>query len=117
MIQWAPEMISFFWELVQCNKRFRRYLTETKVGMDYLIVLLWYAVDSKDDMSKQGIMRMAVFVLQTLSAEAPFADKLNIPFQHNESVPQSMRINNFHGTYADFLICVCQLFSFQNRGR
>lgn len=107
MVQWAPEMISFFWELVQCNKRFRRYLVETKVGMDYLIILLYYAMDSVEDMAKSGMLRMSVFILQTLSAEKTFASKLNQQFSHMDSLPAIMRIVNFHGSYADFLICVC----------
>jgi hypothetical protein len=102
----ATEMISFLWELIQCNKRFRRYLCETKVGMDYLVVLLFYARDSVADEMKQGVMRMAIFVIQSLSAEAAFNAKLNTPFLHVGSLPPVMRIENFHGSYADFLICV-----------
>ena len=103
----ATEMISFLWELIQCNKRFRRYLCETKVGMDYLVIFLFYARDSVSDETKQGLMRMVIFVIQSLSAEAAFCAKLNTPFLHVSSLPPVMRIENFHGSYADFLICVC----------
>lgn len=102
----ATEMISFLWELIQCNKRFRRYLCETKVGMDYLVILLFYARDSVGDEMKQGVKRMAIFVIQSLSAEAAFNAKLNTPFLHVGSLPPVMRVENFHGSYADFLICV-----------
>ena len=102
----ATEMISFLWELIQCNKRFRRYLCETKVGMDYLVILLFYARDSVGDEMKQGLMRMAIFVIQSLSVEAAFNAKLNTPFLHVGSLPPVMRVENFHGSYADFLICV-----------
>lgn len=105
-LPWAPEMISFLWELVQCNKRFRRYLVETGCALDYVVLVLYYALDAKDDAAaKHGVLRMCVFVLQTFSAEAAFAAKLNQPFKHTETLPVLMRVPNFHGSYADFLIC------------
>ncbi len=107
-------MISFLWELIQCNKRFRRYLCETKVGIDFLVILLFYARDSVADGSKHdkdGLMRMAIFVIQSLSAEAAFDAKLNTPFLHASSLPSVMRVENFHGSYADFLICVCAILT------
>ncbi|KAM3417251.1 hypothetical protein BST61_g5509 [Cercospora zeina] len=113
----ATEMISFLWELIQCNKRFRRYLCETKVGMDYLVIFLFYARDSVGDETKQGLMRMVIFVIQSLSAEAAFCAKLNTPFLHVSSLPPVMRIENFHGSYADFLICSMHLLITSSKGR
>lgn len=104
-LPWAPEMISLLWELLQCNKRFRRYLVETGCALDYVILVLYYALDAKDDAAKHGVLRMCVFVLQTFSAEAAFAAKLTQPFKHTETLPALMRIPNFHGSYGDFLIC------------
>ncbi|GIZ47033.1 hypothetical protein CKM354_001013400 [Cercospora kikuchii] len=113
----ATEMISFLWELIQCNKRFRRYLCETKVGMDYLVIFLFYARDSVADETKQGLMRMVIFVIQSLSAEAAFCAKLNTPFLHVSSLPPVMRIENFHGSYADFLICSIHCLITASKGR
>jgi hypothetical protein len=99
-------MISLLWELLQCNRRFRRYLVETGCALDYVVLVLYYALDSKDDTSKHGVLRMCVFVLQTLSAEVLFAEKLNTPFKYTETLPAILRLPSFHGSYADFLICV-----------
>lgn len=105
-LPWAPEMISLLWELLQCNKRLRRYLVETGCALDYVVLILYYALDAKEDAAaKHGVLRMCVFVLQTFSAEAAFAAKLNQPFKHTETLPLLMRVPNFHGSYADFLIC------------
>ncbi|KAF2208503.1 hypothetical protein CERZMDRAFT_48997 [Cercospora zeae-maydis SCOH1-5] len=113
----ATEMMSFLWELIQCNKRFRRYLCETKVGMDYVVIFLFYARDSVSGETKQGLMRMVIFVIQSLSAEAAFCAKLNTPFLHVSSLPPVMRIDNFHGSYADFLICSIHLLITSSKGR
>lgn len=99
-------MLTLLWELTQCNRRFRRYLIETGCALDYVIMLLFYAIDAKDHSSRHGTLRLCVFALQTLSTEATFAKKLNAPFAHSETLPLVMRVPNFHGSYADFLICV-----------
>lgn len=108
-IPWAPELISFVWEFVQCNKRFRRFLIDTGRVVDYVIILLYHAIDSKDDPTKQGVLRMCIYVLQTFSTEDNFAQQCNHIFRHSETLPPAMRIANFHGSYTDFLICVCHI--------
>lgn len=109
MVQWAPEMLSFLWEMLQCNKKFRRYLCDTKIAMDYFVILLFYVMDGIRDLTntKLGIVRMGVCILQTLSTDAAFAEHLNAPFPYVEALPEIMRIKSFHGSYADFLISVC----------
>ncbi|SMR59975.1 unnamed protein product [Zymoseptoria tritici ST99CH_3D1] len=116
-LPWAPEMISLLWELLQCNRRFRRYLVETGCALDYVVLILYYALDSKDDPSKHGILRMCVFVLQTLSAEGLFAEKLNTAFRYPETLPAILRLPNFHGSYADFLICSIHTIFTTTKGR
>lgn len=102
----APETLSLFWELLQCNKRFRSYLIDTDRAKDFVVLVLYYAVEAKDDPAKQGIVRMCVFILQTLSVEEKFGRKLNTPFTFQETLPAALQIPNFHGSYADFLIGV-----------
>lgn len=103
----APETLSLFWELLQCNKRFRSYLIETDRARDFVVLSLYYAVEAKDDPAKQSVVRMCVFILQTLSVEEKFGQKLNAPFLGQETLPAVLQIPNFHGSYADFLIGVC----------
>ena len=105
--QIAPETLSLFWELLQCNRRFRSYLIDTERARDFVVLVLYYAIEAKDDPAKQGIVRMCVFILQTLSVEEKFGRKLNAPFTSQETLPAILQIQNFHGSYADFLIGVC----------
>jgi hypothetical protein len=57
---------------------------------------------------------MSAFILQALSAEKGFAASLNRPFEGQGALPSNVRLSNFHGSYADFMIIVRLLFSFSN---
>lgn len=96
----------FFWEVTQCNKRFRSFIIDTNRSHDFLVLLLYYAIDYKLDASKQGIVRMCVFILQTLSVEPNFGKSLNKKFENQETLPTTIRLQNFSGSYADFIIHV-----------
>jgi hypothetical protein len=100
-------MIMLFWEALQCNKRFRSFIIDTDRAHDFVVLVLYYAIDQRNDPSKQGLVRMCIFVLQTLSVEPQFGKNLNKTFEGQESLPASIRIPNFHGTYADYVITVC----------
>ena len=103
-VRWAPEMIMLFWETLQCNKRFRAFVIESKRAQDFVILVLFYAIESKKDPSRQGVVKMCVFILQTLSVEPGFGESLNKRFDAQDTLPQVIRIANFRGSYADFLI-------------
>ncbi|KAF2269453.1 hypothetical protein CC78DRAFT_557874 [Lojkania enalia] len=103
-LTWAPEMIMLFWEALQCNKRFRSFIIDTDRAHDFVVLVLYYAMDQRNDPAKQGLIRMCVFVLQTLSVEPQFGRSLNKTFEGQETLPASIRVANFHGTYADYLI-------------
>ena len=102
----ASEMIMLFWEIIQCNKRFRSFIIDTDRSHDFVIIILFYSFEYKLDAAKQGVVRMCAFVLQTLSVEPNFGKSLNKAFEGQETLPTSIRIPAFHGTYADFLIQV-----------
>ena len=101
-----------FWEALQCNKRFRSFIIDTDRAHDFVVLVLYYAIDQRNDPTKQGLVRMCVFVLQTLSVEPNFGKSLNKAFEGQESLPPSIRIPNFHGTYADYVITVCVIYYF-----
>lgn len=105
--KWAPEMLMLFWETLQCNKRFRSFIIDSNRSHDFLVLAVFYATEYKSDPSKQGIVRMCIFILQTMSAEPTFSKSLNNPFEAQETLPQSIRLLKFRGTYGDFLIMVC----------
>jgi len=106
-------MIMLFWEVLQCNKRFRSFIVDTDRAHDFVVLILFHAISNRHDPSKQGIVRMCIFVLQTLSVEEGFGDRLNKMFQGQETLPPAIRVPNFHGTYADFLIIVSKLLPFR----
>jgi len=103
-LAWAPEMLMLFWEALQCNKRFRSFIIDTDRAHDFVILVLFYAMEGKNDPNKQGLVRMCVFILQTMSVEANFGKSLNKRFEGQDTLPLNIRIQNFHGTYADYLI-------------
>ena len=105
-LDWAPEMIMLFWETLQCNKRFRSFVIDSDSGHDFMILMLFYALEYRIDPARQGLVRMCVFVLQTLSTEPNFGKRLNKPLLGNDSLPVSLKLDKFEGTYADFLIIV-----------
>jgi hypothetical protein len=104
--KFAPETIMLFWEITQCNKRFRSFIIDTERAHDFVVLALFYALEYKGDASKQGVVRMCAFLLQTLSVEKNFGVNLNRNFNAQDTLPTSIRIPGFHGTYADFLIHV-----------
>ena len=95
-----------FWETLQCNKRFRTFIVESDKGLDFAVLVLFYAIESKIDPARQGVVRMCVFVLQTLSTEPSFSKRLNTKFEGHDSLPATLQVNGFSGSYADFLIIV-----------
>ncbi|KAI4236659.1 MAG: hypothetical protein L6R40_006101 [Gallowayella cf. fulva] len=103
-LQWAPEVLMLFWEALQCNKRFRSSVIDSEKGNEFAVLVLFYALEYKIDPAKQGVVRMCVFILQTLSTEPDFGRNLNKPFLTHEALPPSVKIPDFSGTYADFLI-------------
>jgi hypothetical protein len=104
--KFSPEMIMLFWEITQCNKRFRSYIIDTERAHDFVILILFYATDYKADASKQGVVRMCAFLLQTLSVERKFGLNLNKAFDGQDLLPAVIKIPGFRGTYGDFLIQV-----------
>ena len=95
-----------FWEITQCNKRFRSFIIDTDRSHDFVILILFYSLEYRLDASKQGVVRMCIFILQTLSVEPNFGKNLNKRFEAQETLPTSIRIQSFNGTYADFLVQV-----------
>ena len=93
-----------FWEAFQWNKRFRSFIVDTDRAHDFIVLTIFYAMDQRHDPSRHGLVRMCIFVLQSLSTEPNFGRSLNKIFESHDSLPASIREPNFYGTYADYLI-------------
>lgn len=105
-VKWAPEMLILFWEALQCNKRFRSFIIDSNRSHDFIILCIFYAIEYRNDPSRQGVVRMCIFILQTMSVEPNFGRSLNTKFEAQETLPQSICIPGFRGSYADYLISV-----------
>ena len=95
-----------FWEAVQCNKRFRTFVVDGERGTDFAALVIIYALENKADPGKQGIVRMCVFILQTLSTEPQFGKNLNEEFTKRDLVQSMVEVPDTSCSHADFLIMV-----------
>ncbi|KAK2811500.1 hypothetical protein FQN50_002123 [Emmonsiellopsis sp. PD_5] len=116
-VKWAPEMIMLFWEALQCNKRFRSFIIDSNRAHDFVILCIFYAIEYKTDPSKLGVVKMCIFVLQTLSVEPDFGKNLNNKFEAQDTLPQSIKLANFRGSYADFLIISIHTLMTTSKGK
>ncbi|KAK0510616.1 hypothetical protein JMJ35_007048 [Cladonia borealis] len=116
-VKWASEMIMLFWETLQCNKRFRSFIIDTDRGHEFMALIIFYAMEYKTDPSKQGVVRMCVFVLQTLSTEPNFGRLLNQDIETQDSLPSTIKLDNFRGTYGDFLIISIHTLITSSKGK
>ncbi|RMJ24394.1 hypothetical protein PHISP_04732 [Aspergillus sp. HF37] len=103
-VKWAPEMLILFWEALQSNKRFRSFIIDSNRSHDFIILCIFYAMEYRNDPSRQGMVRMCIFILQTMSVEPNFGHSLNTKFEAQDTLPQNIRIPGFRGSYADYLI-------------
>ncbi|KAI4287979.1 MAG: hypothetical protein L6R35_002763 [Caloplaca aegaea] len=116
-VKWAPEMLMLFWEALQCNKRFRSYIIDSERGTEFAVLVLFYALEYRNDAARQGVVRMCVFILQTLSTEPSFGKSLNRAFLGQESLPLDVRIPDFSGTYADYLMMSIHTLMTTSKGK
>ncbi|KAF9066874.1 high-temperature-induced dauer-formation protein-domain-containing protein [Rhodocollybia butyracea] len=99
-IPYIAEDIIFFWKMIELNKRFRAYVLDSDQGMDLIAYLLCYNLEIKDKPQQQhGICRALSYIVQTLSAEPAFGQRLLNPIK--ASLPAKLPAS---GTAADFLI-------------
>ncbi|KAF9120770.1 hypothetical protein BGW39_011109 [Mortierella sp. 14UC] len=102
------ETLMLCWKTLEVNKRFRVYLLETNRVLDFVVILLYFLLEHKLDPTHAGLVRMCACMLQTLSNDKAFGHTLNRPFDGHPSLPANVRIQNFRGTYGDYLICSIQ---------
>jgi len=103
----ASEMILLLWEAIYTNKKYRQYITKSGRALDLMVLLLYYAKESQ----MEGVGRVCVFCLQTLSAEPSFGQSLNRSFDAHNTLPVSIQVKNFHGQYSDYFITVSNIFA------
>ncbi|KAJ3908417.1 high-temperature-induced dauer-formation protein-domain-containing protein [Lentinula edodes] len=96
---YIAENVIFFWKMIELNKRFRAYVLDSDQGIDLIAYLLCYNLEIKDKPQQHGICRALSYIVQTLSAEPAFGQRLTNPIK--ASLPSKFPAS---GTAADFLI-------------
>ncbi|KAG5652956.1 hypothetical protein H0H81_002964 [Sphagnurus paluster] len=98
-VPYINETIIFFWKAIELNKKFRTYVLQSERLMDVVAYLLCYTLEIKDKPQQHGFCRALSYIIQTLSAEPGFGQKLTKPVK-----PQLPAKWNAVGTAADFMI-------------
>ncbi|KAG2146949.1 high-temperature-induced dauer-formation protein-domain-containing protein [Suillus bovinus] len=102
-VPYVPETIVLFWKIVELNKKFRAYLLDSDKTVDVLAYLLCYSLEIKDKPQQHGLCRALSYIIQTLSAEPAFGNKLSS--QINIQIPTKWASQGAsHGTAGDFMI-------------
>ncbi|KAG5438788.1 hypothetical protein PCANB_002508 [Pneumocystis canis] len=103
-IKYCPEMIMLLWKAFQINHHFKNYLINTNNIMDYIVLLLCYSLEHKKETSHVGLIKICILILQSLSLEPSFYEKLNAGFEHYKILPVSIKTISIKDTYTDFII-------------
>lgn len=71
-----------------------------------MVLLLYYAHTYRLDASRTGLVRLCIYVLQTISADSVFSVRLNRQFDSHNALPSSMQISGWEpaASYADYLL-------------
>ncbi|KTW29776.1 hypothetical protein T552_04096 [Pneumocystis carinii B80] len=102
-MKYCPEVIMFLWKVFQINNSFKEYLINSKNSLDYLVLLLSYTLEYRKELSKFGLIRICISILQTLSRESAFCKKLNATFEHYKILPVNIKLIS-KDNYMDFII-------------
>ncbi|CAL1704126.1 unnamed protein product [Somion occarium] len=98
-VPYMAETVIFFWKMIELNKKFRAYVLDSDKAMDILAYLFCYGLDLKDKPEQHGLCRAISYIVQSLSAERAFGQKLASPIKAH--IPQKWAAL---GSAADFLI-------------
>ncbi|ODQ64436.1 hypothetical protein NADFUDRAFT_61285 [Nadsonia fulvescens var. elongata DSM 6958] len=111
------ELTILFWELIQCNKHFRKYMISTNRALDVMVLLLFHLNESSTDITKQSHVRICSYILLYLTSIKEFSSCLGQKFDGYRFLPASAKTSTFfHGSYADyFIIKLCKVASLPNQ--
>ncbi|KAI0078173.1 hypothetical protein K474DRAFT_1683933 [Panus rudis PR-1116 ss-1] len=98
-VPYMLETIIFFWKMIDLNKKFRAYVVDSDKAMDIMAYLMCYGLEIKDKTEQHGLCRAISYIVQSLSAERAFCQKLTSPIKGH--IPQKWVQM---GNAADFLI-------------
>lgn len=67
-----PDSLIILWRLSMYNSKFRTYLLDER-SPELVSHLLYHALNNKDNVARQGLVRLVTFMLQDLSCDQAFA--------------------------------------------
>ncbi|KZS98946.1 hypothetical protein SISNIDRAFT_499612 [Sistotremastrum niveocremeum HHB9708] len=98
-VPYLLETIVFFWKILELNKKFRAHLLQSDKSADVLAYLMCFSLDCKDKPRNHGLTRALSYMIQSLSGESGFANKLLLPVRIQ--IPPKWTVT---GTTGDFMI-------------
>ncbi|ANB11014.1 hypothetical protein AWJ20_3809 [Sugiyamaella lignohabitans] len=114
-VQWVTELLALFWELTQCNRKFRDYLYSGS-ATDFMIFLLAYVQEKYQDASQREVVRLSAYILLYLSSDSAFVKLLRYKVEvssgsddingnlRRKYISSKSKMSIFSGTYGDYLI-------------
>ncbi|KAJ9091998.1 hypothetical protein QFC19_008866 [Naganishia cerealis] len=93
------EVFMLFWRLIDLNKRFRIFFTDSGKTTDVVGYIVLCCLEMKDNPAQQGLLRMLSYILQTLSSDPSFGPALNEPLRID--IPSKWIVPGFA---SDFLV-------------
>ncbi|KAJ3161170.1 cell wall biogenesis protein [Geranomyces michiganensis] len=97
------EVLMLFWKLLDNNAKFAQYAMESDKILVILASILYFAVESRNDPSQVGFVRMCAFMLHVLSQERSFSVQLNTTFDSALVGAAAKAVPTFTaGSWADF---------------
>ncbi|ORY88647.1 high-temperature-induced dauer-formation protein-domain-containing protein [Leucosporidium creatinivorum] len=110
------ETLVVLWRVVEGNAKFASWLAEQERVGEVLAWLVVAGLEGKDDETQLGLVRLAAFLLQSLTADQSpaFAARLNAPVELKPSLRSKYGVP---GSLADFIIISLCTLIFTTSGR
>jgi hypothetical protein len=96
------EILAFFWQFIQVNRKFLDYILRRDDFVDVLYPIFHLIHEGRKDPAQLGLVHLGIFVLLFLSGEREFSITLNRALNKKILID----LPKFTGNYADYLILV-----------
>ena len=109
---WSIEVVILIWELLQCNKNFRKVIHQRHINE--LTILLIYYIETYQEVPKyKNLVQICCYLLLYISSDLSEANLLFEPIpKFYETLPTTFKLNPGPVTTRDFLVTViCNMLS------
>eukprot|EP00811_Abedinium_folium_P034699 NODE_755_length_2784_cov_3.475348.p1 GENE.NODE_755_length_2784_cov_3.475348~~NODE_755_length_2784_cov_3.475348.p1 ORF type:complete len:785 (+),score=194.49 NODE_755_length_2784_cov_3.475348:112-2466(+) len=109
-IPFYQETLVLLWHLITINNTLLQRVVKVLDSNRLLIPVLYLIQDAHSKPELVGLQHTATFILLVLSAERPFAVRLNMPYQKKPP----LLLPSFKGCYADVVVLVLHKIIFES---